>query len=422
MRILVVTNLYPPDVIGGYEMKCIEAVEALEARGHDVLVVTSIPRWPVDVPAGVERVLTLADVYDVSGRHSDSSVTRRLNHARANFVSADNVYRLTRAVEAFKPDVAYLWNMVGIGGLGLVAGIQYLGVPWVWQLFDTVPLVLCEFEGAVVPGLAREFEQRIEGRFLACSQRLVDEIDEGGIHLDGGVELVPMWIAGEKPPVRQSYFKGGHLRLIFAGRVTDYKGIPIIIEAAAQLIREGHANFSVDIFGHVSAADMFLKGLVHEHALQGIVTFKGLRPASDLAAMYGEYDLFAFPTWSHEPFAFAPLEAAGYGCVPLLSADCGNSEWFVHDVDCLKSIRAREPFAQQIRRVLTGEVDLAGIGARAQETVWDDFSARRAIDTVEHNLAEAAQRPRTAAGTGDDAYHLAMLAERVVGAMIKEAS
>ena len=39
MKILVVSNLYPPDVIGGYELGCRQAVDALRARGHDVVAV-----------------------------------------------------------------------------------------------------------------------------------------------------------------------------------------------------------------------------------------------------------------------------------------------------------------------------------------------------------------------------------------------
>ena len=41
MRILVVSNLYPPHIIGGYELGCRDIVEALKRRGHELLVLTS---------------------------------------------------------------------------------------------------------------------------------------------------------------------------------------------------------------------------------------------------------------------------------------------------------------------------------------------------------------------------------------------
>ena len=41
MRILVLSNLYPPNVVGGYERLCFEVTSALAASGHDMTVLTS---------------------------------------------------------------------------------------------------------------------------------------------------------------------------------------------------------------------------------------------------------------------------------------------------------------------------------------------------------------------------------------------
>jgi glycogen synthase len=41
MRVLVLSNFYPPHFIGGYELGCRDVVEGLKARGHDVRVLTS---------------------------------------------------------------------------------------------------------------------------------------------------------------------------------------------------------------------------------------------------------------------------------------------------------------------------------------------------------------------------------------------
>ena len=41
MRILVISNFYPPHHIGGYELGCRDVVGELRARGHDVRVLTS---------------------------------------------------------------------------------------------------------------------------------------------------------------------------------------------------------------------------------------------------------------------------------------------------------------------------------------------------------------------------------------------
>ena len=41
MRILVVTNLFPPHYLGGYEILCGQVCRALEERGEEVFVLTS---------------------------------------------------------------------------------------------------------------------------------------------------------------------------------------------------------------------------------------------------------------------------------------------------------------------------------------------------------------------------------------------
>ena len=46
MRILTLTNLSPPDVMGGYEIAAAQVVDSLRAHGHDVEVLTASPRRP----------------------------------------------------------------------------------------------------------------------------------------------------------------------------------------------------------------------------------------------------------------------------------------------------------------------------------------------------------------------------------------
>ena len=64
VKILVLSNLYPPDVIGGYELGCKQAVDALRARGHDVRVLTIAPRTPVPAEPHVLRALKLSEVWN----------------------------------------------------------------------------------------------------------------------------------------------------------------------------------------------------------------------------------------------------------------------------------------------------------------------------------------------------------------------
>lgn len=242
-----------------------------------------------------------------------------LEEAESNLVNAYNVHILTTHLEKFQPDVVFLCNLTGLGGLGLMACLHHLRAPWVWYLGDRVPTQLCHNRENVVPALARLFERQVRGHYLVVSQQLVDEIQSLGIRLNGQVELVPGWIRGRRPAARTDFFKGRQLRIVSAGYLAPHKGIDLIIEAAGRLRDLGYDNFTVDLYGNVS--DSSFQALIQVKKLEGRVALRGVRTQAELAAIYGQYDVFAFPTWEREPFGLGPLEAAAYGCVPVVT--CG---------------------------------------------------------------------------------------------------
>ena len=84
-------------------------------------------------------------------------VQRSVCRAEANLVQAGNVHELLTQLEEFQPDAVYVWLVSGLGGLGLLACLHHLRIPWVWHLMDAVPLELCGLGGAVIPALVREF-------------------------------------------------------------------------------------------------------------------------------------------------------------------------------------------------------------------------------------------------------------------------
>src|SRR5262249_33916812 len=160
---------------------------------------------------------------------------QEMDWVEAMQINSFNVHSLLAELEEFRPDVAYLWLLAGVGGLGLIGCLQHLQVPWVWHLMDTVPVMLCMKLGAVLPALVREYARQVRGTYLACSRRLIDEIEGEGIPLDDQVEILPNWITGTVAPRRTGYLESGTLRIISAGRLTEEKGVPLLIEAARLL-------------------------------------------------------------------------------------------------------------------------------------------------------------------------------------------
>ena len=419
MRILVLSNLYPPDFIGGYELGCRQAVDALLARGHEVRVLTTAPRTPVPPVPHVHRTLQLTDTWwNQYSIDRSNPLALEMGQVQSMQINAFNVHSLITNLEEFQPDVAYLWMLTGVGGLGLVSCLQYLQMPWVWHLMDDIPLQLCRRGAAVIPALAHEFERQLQRTYIACSQQLVDEIQKGGIRLRGDVEIIPNWVVGHIPAERSAYLPEEKLRIVTAGALRQHKGVDLIIQAAQVLRNDGYDNFKIDIYGNTLENEF--SDLVRNHKLGDLVAFQGVRTQAELMRLYGQYDVFAFPTWAREPFGFAPLEAASRGCVPLLSRLCGISEWLVHRVHCLKIDRTSESLAQVLREILEGRVDLESLGRRVSTVVRRDFHMDAILPRIERVLVRAAKRPRTGGGTASEAYRMALLAEKLTQVLIQE--
>ncbi len=419
MRVLVVSNLYPPDFLGGYELGCRQAVDALRKRGHEVLVLAGTPRTPVPPQPGVLRRLRLVDVYDPYVMSHATAAGHAARLLEAHGVSAANVHALTEVLGEFGPDVVYLWNLVGLGGLGVMATVHHLGFPWVMHVMDSVPRVLCTLPYRVRPEVGRAFARVLRGRYLCCSQTILDEIVQAGVPIADQAAVIPNWVTTAGSPGRTDYLPGGKLRVVSAGAVSANKGMDLLIRAAGLLRDRGRENFSVDIYG--PAADPAFPALVRQLDLGDRVRLCGVRTQAELAALYPGYDVFAFPTWEREPFGFAPMEAAAHGCLMLTSRVSGNAEWFVDRLDCVKTDRTPEAFADALEALLTGGLPLAEIARRGMRTVLRDFHLDRIVLRIEKELtAAAAAGPRPAAVTPADAYRLALLAEKTFHTLIQE--
>jgi glycosyltransferase involved in cell wall biosynthesis len=362
----------------------------------------------------------LADEWS-AGAMGEMPVKHLLIHSASRYVSAHNVYALAAVLDEFRPDVVYAHNLVGLGGLGLLACLQFLGVPWVWQLGDCLPVRLCAARlGHVVPALAAQFSRQVRGHYIVVSEHIRREILSAGIALNGRVEVIPNWITGARPPARNAFYRGGRLRVISAGQVNSDKGTDLLIEAAGLLRQSGVVDFQVGVFGR--PVDNTFAARVRALGLERHVALEGHRPHDELLRLYASYDVLAFPTQSREPFGLVALEAAARGCVPLMTRDCGVAEWLVHGVHCLKCDRSAEALAGALRGVVEGRTELGPIARRAAEAVWRDFHLDAVLPRIEAVLARAADsgEARAPAGSAADAYRLARIAEQLAENLVQE--
>ena len=103
-----------------------------------------------------------------------------------------------------------------------------------------------------------------------------------------------------------------------------------------------------------------------------------------------------------------------------VTQSCGIGEWFVHDVHCLKAPRTAAAFANMFQDVLDGRTLLAPLGRRASAVIWRDFHLHALLPRIERALKTAARQSREGAGSSEEAYRLALLAERLTQVLVQQ--
>lgn len=164
------------------------------------------------------------------------------------------------------------------------------------------------------------------------------------------------------------------LRLSFVGRLVALKGIDMLIEAAAPLVRSG--SVTIDIIGDGPDRERFREMLDREH-LGDRVRMDGWIEHAKLGARLRESDLFVFPS-IREFGGGVVLEAMALGIPPVVLDHGGPPELVPPGTGFVLPMQSRDEIVRNLRDLLiTLSVDrsvLAEIGRCAQEHVREFYS------------------------------------------------
>ncbi|ACS86458.1 glycosyltransferase family 4 protein [Musicola paradisiaca] len=391
MKIMVISNLYPPYYLGGYELGCKSIVNGLVKRGHDVVVLTSPSHVPEEKISQSDqsspvilRRLQLKSFQPINSPHEN---VLKVNHLEAMLTNYANTAMVLDAIQEYKPDCVYLFNLVGIGGLAILDALNSISAPWVLHLMDRAPETLqFGFSKDVLSIFnAQNGNLYKHGKIISMTKHLVDEIELlCKFTFSNKIDLVPGWVDIEKTFFKREYTRSEKLRFVTAGAVQSHKGIDIIVETAALLRKNRVENFNIEIYGDGNIA--YYVDLAKQYGVSDLVSFLGPRTQPELIDIYKASDAFLFPTWEREPFGFAPIEAAAVGCIPIITATCGAAERLVGNVHCLKIERSAASLFETLRRFCRHEIDVERIGTNAQVITREDLHFDTCLEQVESIL------------------------------------
>ncbi len=319
MRVMVVSNIFPPHVRGGYELGLLEVARAFLRAGHEVEVVTSSSigmlekRAPVtDVTVRPVFAPVLAFEADLAERLEGSPAWSRDRTDALGGVHAANVMALDLELQRFKPDRIWVGNPLGLGPVSLLETTLTAGVPVIVHLMDDIDRYLLGYRRPL-HWLARMRRLKKQLTAVSCSTLVRDMNSVVGDYAEHVVVLNGVDF-GAMTHQAQPGLHDGPLRFVYAGQVEPLKGIPHLIEGASRLAASGTAPFELDIIGPAttSYAASLADGLTSK-GLDGCVRLLGRMERTELWHRLSTYDAAVLPLKLDEPFGYAWLEAAAAG-------------------------------------------------------------------------------------------------------------
>jgi glycosyltransferase involved in cell wall biosynthesis len=366
MKILVVGNLYPPIVFGGYEILCAQVVERLRARGHEVEVLTSDFRAEdATLDMNVDRSLRLTTDFPRPGEEV-GFVDFRLGSIQA--VARWNFHVTLAKLRRADYDVVFCWCMNRLS-LGPVYAARDRGVPVCCTVNDEHPR---QFRWTPDPVGIRQHIRAVAERRLwpmatfrglesvsiavishALKRTLIAqgvplheaEVIHQGIPLDG-FPFRPLERHGEDP-----------LRLLYVGQLAKTKGVHTLIRSIGELRGEDGRDVRLTVVGSgVPKYRASLEKMVLDHGIGDRVSFMGKVGHDEVARAYRTHHAFVFPSEWEEPFGLTHLEAMASGC-PVISTTTGGSAELIRHNENAMSFPAGDSseLSARIRRLSDSE-------------------------------------------------------------------
>ena len=411
MRILFITNYYPPYEVGGYELLCRDVAQRLARRGHAIHVLTSDRGVSREAPAegpDISRILHRSPDFD-----APTGAAIQFFFSRPN-IEVENRRCLHRVIDQFRPDVISIWNVEdlprclaleaeSLPGIGVAYWVASRSAaepdeywhywmapaqnPWIRPIKRLAGWLALLMRGnrAIRPQMSH---------VAAVSEYLRNKgVSEGTLPsharvICNGVEIEQFY----RPVVKQIV---GPLRLLQAGRVTEDKGVHTTIEAIGHLANHHHIrNVHLTIAG--SGPDgylTYLKERIREHGIDGAVTFLGWLPRATIPDLMAQCHVLVLSTEIQEMFSRAVLEAMASGLAVIGTLTGGTGELLQDGVTGLTfTVRDSHDLAGQIRRLILDPALRERISLQGQQLVLNRFSIERMVDKIEKLLQEACCR------------------------------
>ncbi len=402
-RILVISALFPPNVIGGAEMSASNLSRWLAARGHDVAILTTATTEDQACEDKLENGLRIWRVllprqYQIFNFPKAPQWQKPIWHFQDHF-DVRNRVAVRKVLEKFQPDFINIHYIQGIGynaldelslrkiqvtffthdlGLACVKMSMFKGGKnCVGQCFT------CKISSHFKYGFIRRFENI---RFVSPSQANIDKLNK----------YLPIKSYPNKtilnpnayPPANKLRRESNTFRILYVGRLHFTKGVNVILEAVDRLIRK-----QMDISLTMIGAGPDMETLKERYVGKSWCTFTGFIPQQQISDYIVNSEIMCTPSIWAENSPGVVIHALSLG-LPVIGSNAGGIPELIEDG---RNGSLLEPgniaaWTDELERLIKSPEILAGWRAYAAETAWrfdQDYLGKKVESFMFEDVAAA---------------------------------
>ncbi len=396
MRILVISNLYPPYHKSGYEMSCQDMVESLKARQHQVKVLTSnygIKRTSSD--NNIQRELMID--------FSDSSDWKDVF-----FKEFFNQTVFKKMCLAFMPEICLFFDLsyISLSSLSLaeefgLPSCVYYARNWFAtrekdQWYQLWPKG--EHGYKILRFLTNRFKLLPPQQIFPATYSIFAD----GFLKDVATELkiaasdsvvIPMGIDINRFPYKAAEDqKPGSL--LCSGQINPDRGIDDVIKALCLLNHKyGHRGLALTIAGDEKSSPdyvAYLQGLADRLGVLKSLKFSGSISNEEMLKLYHSCDILVSPSHLEDSSNRTLLEAMCSG-LSIVSVSTNSNAEILNDEANALIFSKGSPIscAEQIQRLLEDYKFREFIRRNARNTVEKKFQLEQSVNSLEQLLKKA---------------------------------
>jgi glycosyltransferase involved in cell wall biosynthesis len=411
VRILFLSNYYPPHHIGGYEELSAEVAGGLQAMGHEVIVLTS--------RAGVKKSEHEAGIYrllynDIDNRPFKAAFdffAQRDKYIRANITYFRSI------VNKFHPDIILVWGMWNLPRALLVVAeaeypdriVYYMADYWpslpsAFQLYWQEParhsgarIIKASLSRMAINKIGHEAPlPQLKFKHTLCVSNYVREtlvkpgiIPDSSRVIHNGINLA------EYNDSKENCDKSSNpepVKLLYAGRLSPDKGAHIAVEAFSILVRKGY-NVALTIVG--TGSSDYLRQLemqINKGQFAADVNMMGRVPREKMPDIIRQHDILLVPSVWPDPMPRVIQEAMAAGTA-VVASDIGGIPEIIQDGEngLLFPIDDTNVLVEKLKILINQPGLMQRIASAGHETVRSRFDITHTVGQIDTYIKDLIQ-------------------------------